>query len=713
MYRFSMTLVCATLCGAGAFIPFSAHALEAPVSRVILSTSGLAHFEHDVAVSGAETLTVPMRLDQVDDALKSLVVFDPAGKVGALTLPGRQPLAEAFRDLPFSADDLNDPMRLLSAYQGANVTVTTTGGQTITGLLVSVKPEEERGSNDTSITRHRITVMADTELRQALLEDASAVTFNDASVRAQIAQALAAVRENASAEQRILSLNLDGSGPRNVTLAYVVGAPLWKTAYRLVLPRETGETGLLQGWAVIENMTGGDWTDVGLTLVSGNPVTYRQALYESYYVTRPEIPVEIFGKVMPRMDTGAINIPQAAPAAAPMQMKAARGRSSSLMAMDYSEGAVGNFIAEAAPGTAEIMADQSAPFAGYGGMDMAAAMNVAAANDAGTQVLFAFNQKYSLKAGESMMLPFVSRSPKMERVSLYQPDVNARHPLAAVKIVNDGDSALPPGILTLYEENTGGKGTSFVGDAKMPEIAAKDSRMVSYALDAKTTIDSQTKQETTRGHISISKGVMRIRTTGREESVYTIKAPATDPRRVVIEHPRQTAEAKLVSPAADSVETTETHYRLPVDVKADETATLNVVIEHPKWETVRLLDRNADWFFAQTTANGELDAATRRTFEKLAELRRTVDEAEGQFHLLDQRKAEIFTDQARLRENITALGSGKSDIKDRYLSQLDAQETELADINNKIIKTRAEVEKRKNALKDAIMDIEIGDPAAK
>ena len=34
----------------------------------------------------------------------------------------------------------------------------------------------------------------------------------------------------------------------------------------------------LQGWAVVENLTGGDWKDVDLTLVSGNPVALRQPL---------------------------------------------------------------------------------------------------------------------------------------------------------------------------------------------------------------------------------------------------------------------------------------------------------------------------------------------------------------------------------------------------------------------------------------------------
>ena len=65
---------------------------------------------------------------------------------------------------------------------------------------------------------------------------------------------------------------------------------------------------LTQGWAVLENMSGQDWRDVEPTLVSGNPVTFRQALYAAYYVDRPEVPVEVLGRVLPAPDTGAIGL---------------------------------------------------------------------------------------------------------------------------------------------------------------------------------------------------------------------------------------------------------------------------------------------------------------------------------------------------------------------------------------------------------------------
>ena len=44
---------------------------------------------------------------------------------------------------------------------------------------------------------------------------------------------------------------------------------------------------MLQGWATLENFSGQDWSGVDLTLVSGRPVAYRQALYRAYMIDRP------------------------------------------------------------------------------------------------------------------------------------------------------------------------------------------------------------------------------------------------------------------------------------------------------------------------------------------------------------------------------------------------------------------------------------------
>ena len=67
----------------------------------MLSSGGVGYFEYEAVVDGNATLSLDVPLDQIDDILKSLVVYDDGGTAGEVTLPGREPLTQSFVDLPF------------------------------------------------------------------------------------------------------------------------------------------------------------------------------------------------------------------------------------------------------------------------------------------------------------------------------------------------------------------------------------------------------------------------------------------------------------------------------------------------------------------------------------------------------------------------------------------------------------------------------------
>src|SRR5215204_907721 len=92
--------------------PLSAFAQDLTLKRVMLSSGGLGYFEYEATVDGDATLRLTVSLDQVDDVLKSLVVYDDKGGVGGLSLPGKEPLRQTFRDMPFDQSALESPAAL-------------------------------------------------------------------------------------------------------------------------------------------------------------------------------------------------------------------------------------------------------------------------------------------------------------------------------------------------------------------------------------------------------------------------------------------------------------------------------------------------------------------------------------------------------------------------------------------------------------------------
>jgi hypothetical protein len=249
-----------------------ADAADLSLERIMLSSGGVGYFEYEATVDGNATLNLDVPLDQVDDILKSLVVYDDSGTAGEITLPGREPLNQSFVDLPFDQAALDSAPALLNALQGAEVRVS--GAKPMSGRLLRVVEETARGIDGLAISRNRVTLATDAGIEQFVLEDAGSIAFTDPELQKKVSTALSRFASHRSEGRRRLTLESHGSGKRAIRVGYVVGVPLWKASYRLSLPAEPhADHARLQGWAILENFSGQDWHDVSLTLLSGNPVT--------------------------------------------------------------------------------------------------------------------------------------------------------------------------------------------------------------------------------------------------------------------------------------------------------------------------------------------------------------------------------------------------------------------------------------------------------
>ena len=622
-----------------------AEAADLALKRVLLSTGGVGLYEYEADVEGDSTVELKAPLDQIDDILKSLVVFDDHGGVGGLDLAGPEPLSQTFRALPFTAEDLQSTPQLLNALRGAEIEVG--GPHAIKGRIVAVAEETETKPDGGALaTRHRVTVMGEAGLEQFVLEQADSLRFADASVREALAKALQAVAAGAERNARTIRLRSRGGEKRKLRVAYLAAAPVWKTSYRLVLDAGAeAKTGALQGWATLENLSGHDWSGVDLTLVSGRPVSYRQALYRAYMIDRPEAPVDIGSRLDPRVDRGAIAADEmtAAPAPAPTQI--ARGR----VAMPA--------LAKAAP------RPQSPRFD-------AEAAEPAAAQEGETQVSFHLPFPVSVANGRTLSLPIVDREEPVARVALYDPSVDPRHPLSAAELTNAGTSALPPGIVTIYE--SGEAGATYVGDSRLSATPIGEKRMLSFALDQKTTIEEDISDQTSLRRARIAKGVLTLEDLIRRRAVFRVKADA--PRKLIL-FAQKLAGAKLTEPAAAEVTEADGRYRVPFALHAGDGQTFAITQERTQTRMVALAKLD-DANLSLYVKSGEIDADSRAALVKLAKLR--ADQAEAARLVAEtQGRIEATTsDQNRLKELLGAVAAG-SDLAKRYLRKLDADETEL------------------------------------
>lgn len=603
--------------------------------RVMLSTGGVGYFEHEAEVTGSADLVLPVRMDQIDDILKSIVVFDSNGSTGYVQLPSRAPLSDIFRGLPFGPDALESNAGLIGALKGEEVSVRA--DTSMTGRIVNINAETVRTEDDAVVTRHRVGVMTANGLRQFVLEDASSITFTDPLLNKQVEHALAALADHREGQGRTLKIRASGTGTRKVTIAYVVETPLWKSSYRATAL--DAKTARLQGWAILENVSGNDWSNVELSVVTGNPVTFRQALHATYYVNRPQVPVDVVGRLLPRIDEGGVPAAgrvigesyDAAPAPPPPPQAPA--------ASDFGRT---RSDAKIAPAPMQARATQSA-----------------------TQVVFRMPFPVSVMNGQSLAVPVVDKIVPGELVAVYQGDTSPRHPLAALKLANTTGFSLPPGVLTLYRKDPAG--TSYVGDAQMSAMPEAESRILGFALDQKVVVDRDEKVEQTISRATMANGIFRASIVDQRTTVYTLKAAQNEDRRIIIEHPRF-AGWDLVTPDPKAAEMTDIAFRIPVELKAGSILRQTVMTQWARAEEQFLTNLEVDVILAYA-GNTKLTQAQRNAFNRIADMKRTIQTLQVQLQVEASARDRVYEEQSRIRDNIKAVPAG-SDLQARYLKSM-------------------------------------------
>ena len=658
-----MVLPASIALGAAATVfALPADAAEPVLKRVVLSNAGVGYFEYEAPVEGDATLTLDVPLDQVDDLLKSLVVYDAEGTLGEITLPGRAPLTQGFVDLPFDRAALASATDLLNALQGSEIRIT--GPRRLSGRLLHVDQEVVQGAGGVAESNWRVSLMTDAGLQQVALRDVEALKFADPELQRQIETALSRIAAYRATGRRQLTIRTRGTAARTARLGYVVAMPVWKPTYRLSVPADPeAKTARLQGWAVLENFSGRPWREVELTLVSGNPVTFRQALYESYHVTRPTVPVEAGARVLPPPDPGTV--PAAAPADSGTRDEARLARQRGLLSMPESAAMAKTVPPAPPPPPARIEEGR--------------------VSDEATQVAFTAPYKVTVAAGQSLMLPLLDRELPARHIDLYQPEVNSRHPLAAVELTNGTGAALPPGVLTLYRQD-GDRGSAYLGDARLAALPAGDKRLLSYALDGKVTIDRGTAEGRPIVKASIAEGILRIGRVVRWTTTYRIKSAG--PGRLLVEQARR-GGAALVSPDPQTAELTPQAYRIPVDLPADGGRVLTVVEETPVEETIRLLDIGDDRLGVLVTS-AELDPKMRQALAELSSRRREVARQRAERDRLAAQRARLVEDEQRVRANLAAVG-GDPAMRKRQLDRLSEADAAIDALTATIDRASAEL----------------------
>ncbi len=264
-----------------------------PLRRVVLYKSGIGYFEHDGHVRGNEDVEIDLTSGQLNDVLKSLTALDfSGGRIVGASYNSQEPAGHQLNSLPVPVAQDSTLPSLLRGLRGARLEVHSSAGS-FAGRLLSVEQKSRIAAAGAQSQVDQISLLDDAgNMRSFILESGTTIRFADRDLEQELARALGLLDSSHQEDTRHLVLSTAGTGERQIRVSYISEVPVWKTTYRIVLPGQSSPEGskpLLQGWAVVDNTVGEDWTDVELSLASGAPQSFIQQLSQPYYMQRPTV----------------------------------------------------------------------------------------------------------------------------------------------------------------------------------------------------------------------------------------------------------------------------------------------------------------------------------------------------------------------------------------------------------------------------------------
>lgn len=654
-----------------------------PLRRVILYSNGVAYFERRGMVRGRAEVELAFKQSQVDDVLKSMVVLDLGqGRIGTVSYNSSQPPQARLADIPFSieagtgsnAED-GGLAGVLRQLQGARVLVST-ANRNVTGSVLTVERRTSQAeANKPPVTSHRLVVAsANGEIADFDLSEVRSVKLLDDEAQRDLREFADASASARRRDAKTIVVTSDGEGAREMLVSYTIAAPVWKTTYRVVM--DAGGQPFFQGWAIVDNVSEEDWTDVRLSLVSGTPISFIQPIQQPFYRYRPVVPMPGNLNLEPQTyepETGeGGNVtynPGVGAGSPPPPPSPAKVESRQIAELPLNGRNMGDFAA-IVPGTVaedEAINVSEAITSGDSGVTTAAT-----GGEVGDLFEYRVDRPVTLKRDRSALIPILQTRMTGERVSVYNEAVRADRPLGGMLLKNTSPLTLEGGSLTVIDSD------AYAGEALMERLKPNEDRLISYALDLGTLVAARTDADREPVFlVKASNGVLQAHFYRTERKTYTITNQTERARTVYIERPaRQGWELKDAD--ALKIERTPRTYRVRVELPARGNVTVPVTERQALVESFALSNftsENLDVLVARRY----IDAPTRARLAQIVEIKSRIAALDNQSSALEAEATEINEDQARLRENIKALGDNSEAraLIARYVEKANTQETRL------------------------------------
>jgi hypothetical protein len=687
------------------------YAAELPIRRIMLYKHGVGYFERSGSTAGAD-IVLEFKASEMNDVLKSLTLLDRSGgRVSGVSYESSDPIEKQLANFGFTLPPDAGLAEVLAEFKGARVVVHTQSTPEMAGSILGAR----RVALDKTEEQLLTLLLDNGEIRSVPLTEATSLRLEDPRRQRDLASYLSIVA--GSLHHDLRTLHIHPGTARELTVGYVVEAPVWKSSYRLAFhtAKEKEGAALLQGWAIVDNPSNEDWKDVELSLVSGLPISFTQNLYDPHYMRRPNVPLPYEMAVAPQVFEGAITDakkspvftpPPPAPAAMPRGV--AGGQAGGVIGGVVATGGLGGgggrvVAAERFKSENKERLMDTDLLSANAALVMGDSIETAAQGmELGDLFEYRVDKRLDIPKHESAMIPFLQEDVKAERVLLFDASSGRQNPFDAVLLTNTSKLTLDGGSITVLD------GDRYLGESLIENLKPGDNRPVTFAVDLGTRLttafDSHNDQITS---VKVHRGIITTMQKNVEVKTYTIRNTGDKARPLIVQHPVRSGW-KLSAGTAKPEETTAQHYRFRVPLPAKDTVKMAVGEEMEYPVTTQVNNLNSD-LIAVYVRNKAIGPEAQKKLEGIVALKDRLAETQKKINARQEEINELRTDQNRLGQNIQNLRNlpGQTAQVDRYAAKLGDQEKTMENLQAQLTAERNNLRQTQQELDRAIAELEI------
>ena len=657
-------------------------------NKVFLFSNGIANFQKAIELGEGkeQEFSVPVKNDHLGDILTSLDLHgnarfkSPPIYANASNLDGN-----------LNIDAGNAIESLIGELAGAKVSIELHSGTKIVGTLVgrSVERVFEAGQ---VIERKYVVVQTTDGYSRHVLSDINRLDFTDEVVKTEINKALKRSFSRIKADTTLVNFSVIGKGVG--VLEYSVPNPAWKISYRL----ELGDAPKLKAFAVVDNDTEDDWTDVEVSVTTGEPNTFSTDLAETKIPQRSRVNV-VKDRVAAAPEAGrGKNV-----RAKSMSMRGGAAACAAPMMASMGLECAGNIPSAISCSMPGYPSDDGSSLMQYAGGD--ANLDIfyqADVKEVGDFSIFTAKEAVTIPAHSSAVIPIFETDLEGNSVVYYQTE-KPEKAFSSVQIQNNSEYSWSRGSCVVNEAAV------YAGQCIVPMTKSGEERFLPYAVQTAVHVNPvPTVSKTRLSSFQLSNGAGVVTNELSQISEFEISNLKNEEYKFVFDY------THLLSKGSDrkvELQSKDGGMKLEVDKALDNGSRYTFVLAPKQDVTIKIvekqiqkqqivLDASRLHWFVNSYVNNDGPLSDCKEIKTALKYQDQISELNQQISLLNAEVVQLTARQDQTRKNLAVPGLAgttdgidwQKDLSKRENRITQIQEKEVPSLNEKMVETQKKLD---------------------